>query len=87
MYTTSNHTMAITALKWCGDGQLVSAARDCSINVWDAADGKLVRSLKGHGHWVNTLALSTECVLRTGPYDHHGHAPKGAEPAKQVRQA
>jgi hypothetical protein len=23
-----------------------------------------VRQLKGHGHWVNTLALSSECVMR-----------------------
>jgi ribosome assembly protein 4 len=23
--------------------------------------GKLIRQLKGHGHWVNTLALSSEC--------------------------
>ena len=24
--------------------------------------------LKGHGHWVNTLALNTDHVLRSGPY-------------------
>ena len=46
--------------------------------------GKLVRSLKGHGHWVNTLALSTEHVLRTGAFDHTGKAPADPEAAKQV---
>ena len=30
--------------------------------------------LKGHGHWVNTLALNTDYVIRSGPYSH--------EPAK-----
>lgn len=37
---------------------------------------------KGHGHWVNTLALSSEHVLRTGAYDHNGKAPKALEEAK-----
>ena len=26
--------------------------------------------LKGHAHWVNCLALSTDYVLRTGCFDH-----------------
>ena len=30
----------------------------------------MVQELKGHAHWVNTLALSSEYVLRTGCYDH-----------------
>lgn len=52
------------------------------ISAWDATDGKLVRVFKGHGHWVNTLALSSEHVLRTGAYDHNGKAPKALEEAK-----
>ena len=39
----SNHTQAITQVKWGGDGLIYSAARDCSINVWAAADGRMVR--------------------------------------------
>ncbi|CAL1284448.1 unnamed protein product [Larinioides sclopetarius] len=31
--------------------------------------GALCRTLKGHGHWVNTIALNTDYVMRTGPYD------------------
>ena len=44
-----------------------------------------MRSLKGHGHWVNTLALSAEFALRTGAFDHTGAAP--AEPAAAQAQA
>ena len=40
------------------------------------------KSLKGHGHWVNTLALSTEAALRTGAFDHTGSAPAEPEEAK-----
>ena len=39
----SSHTQAVMAVKWGGDGLIYSAARDCAINVWAAADGKLVR--------------------------------------------
>lgn len=31
--------------------------------------GVLCRTLQGHGHWVNTLALSTDYAIRTGAYD------------------
>ena len=64
----------VTAVKWGGEGLIYSASRDCSISAWDSVDGKLVRTFKGHAHWVNCLALSTEYVLRTGPFDHTGIA-------------
>ncbi|KAK9812657.1 hypothetical protein WJX72_001417 [[Myrmecia] bisecta] len=86
LFSMSNHTMAISCVKWGGDGLIFSSSRDCTINVWDAKDGKMVRSLKGHGHWVNTLALSAEYVLRTGPFDHYGQAPADPEEAKQAAQ-
>jgi hypothetical protein len=25
--------------------------------------------LQGHGHWVNTLALSSDYIIRTGAFD------------------
>ena len=31
--------------------------------------GVLCRTLQGHGHWVNILALSTDYVMRTGAFD------------------
>lgn len=75
LFTMSSHTAAVTAVAWGGEGLLYSAARDCSINVWSAEDGRLVRALKGHGHWVNTMSLSTGYALRTGAFDHTGEAP------------
>jgi hypothetical protein len=75
----------ITQVKWGGEGLIYSASRDCSINVWDADGGKLVRTLKGHAHWVNTLALSSEYALRTGAHDHRGSAPADVDEARAVR--
>lgn len=41
--------------------------------------------LQGHGHWVNSLALSTEYVLRTGAFDHTGKHYSSPEEVKKVR--
>lgn len=84
-YTMSSHTMVVTCVRWGGEGLVYSASRDCCINVWSADEGKLVRTLKGHAHWVNTLALSTEAVLRAGAHDHTGRAPADPQEAMQVR--
>ena len=29
----------------------------------------LCRSLEGHGHWVNTMCLNTDYVIRTGAFE------------------
>ncbi|KAI8909106.1 quinon protein alcohol dehydrogenase-like superfamily [Gorgonomyces haynaldii] len=68
--TLAQHTAPIMCVKWGGDGKVYTASRDKSIKVWDPDTGKIVRSLDGHAHWVNHLALSTDFVLRTGPFDH-----------------
>ncbi|QQP38329.1 hypothetical protein FKW44_018876, partial [Caligus rogercresseyi] len=65
----TSHTQNVTCLKWGGSGLLYSASQDRTIKVWRASDGVLCRTLQGHGHWVNVLALNTDYVLRTGAYD------------------
>jgi len=67
-----NHTKSITCIKWGGEGLIYTASQDTTIKVWDERDGKLVRVLKSHAHWVNTLSLNTDYVLRTGSFDHTG---------------
>ena len=56
----------------------------CHVTLYVLQDGHLVRTLKGHGHWVNTLALSSEQALRTGAFDHQGHSPTSPAEAKQA---
>ena len=41
----------------------------CTCVVVRCDQGVLCRTLQGHAHWVNTLALSTDYVMRTGAFD------------------
>lgn len=63
----SGHTKSVTCVKWGGSGLIYSASQDRTVKVWRAQDGVLCRTLEGHAHWVNTLALNVDYVLRTGP--------------------
>ncbi|XP_010131275.1 PREDICTED: notchless protein homolog 1, partial [Buceros rhinoceros silvestris] len=65
----TSHTQSVTCVKWGGDGLLYSSSQDRTIKVWRSQDGVLCRTLQGHAHWVNTMALSTDYVLRTGAFE------------------
>ncbi|KAB1224851.1 hypothetical protein CJ030_MR1G013947 [Morella rubra] len=80
----SGHTLAVTCVKWGGDGVIYTGSQDCTIKVWETTQGKLIKELKGHGHWINSLALSTEYVLRTGAFDHTGKKYSSPEEMKRV---
>jgi hypothetical protein len=41
--------------------------------------GRPLFTLKDHAHWVTTLTLNTDFVLRTGPYDYTGKKPSSDE--------
>jgi ribosome assembly protein 4 len=72
--TVSGHTDSVECVKWGGSGLLYSCSRDRTIKVW-AIDGhgrsqqKLVRTLSGHAHRINSLALNCDYVCRTGFYE------------------
>lgn len=67
----SGHSDSVECVKWGGSGIIYTCSRDRTIMVWEI-DGhgksaqKLIRTLTGHAHRINTLALSCDYVLRTG---------------------
>ncbi|KAB0801679.1 hypothetical protein PPYR_03865 [Photinus pyralis] len=65
----SGHTKSVTVVKWGGSGLLYTASQDRTVRVWRTSDGVLCRVLEGHAHWVNTLALSSDYILKIGPFD------------------
>eukprot|EP00124_Ichthyophonus_hoferi_P003903 Ihof_evm1s377 gene=Ihof_evmTU1s377 len=80
----SLHIQSVTSVIWGGQGLIYSASQDRTIKVWRADDGVLCRSLDGHAHWVNCMALNTDYVLRTGAFDYRGIAPTNEIEAKDT---
>ncbi|RHZ33228.1 hypothetical protein DYB31_006961 [Aphanomyces astaci] len=87
---TGRQVASLSCLKWGGEGLLYSASRDRTIKVWAVEGdqvGKLVRTLVGHAHRINTLALNVDYVCRTGPYDHTFKTFDTREEMQQAAQA
>ena len=63
LVSLGNHLACVTKVLWGGHNYLYSSSEDRTIKVW-TNDGKLYRNLTQHGHWVNTLAVHTDYVLR-----------------------
>lgn len=74
-FSVSGHNDSIECLRWGGQGEglLFSGSRDRSICVWAVnptrESAKHIRTLSGHGHRVNALALNTDSLCRTGAFD------------------
>jgi ribosome assembly protein 4 len=64
----ASHTACVTKVLWGGQDYIYSSSEDRTVKVW-SREGRLIRELNGHGHWVNTMALHTDFALRTGCYD------------------
>ncbi|EED79719.1 predicted protein [Postia placenta Mad-698-R] len=91
-YALGGHTASVNIVRWGGGGLdgkgvLYTASSDRTIRVWDANGGRLLHTLKDHAHWVTTLTLNTDFVLRTGPYDHTGKKPASDSEAQSLALA
>ncbi|VDC03307.1 unnamed protein product [Peniophora sp. CBMAI 1063] len=88
-YTLGGHTASVNVVRWGGGGLngkgvLYTASSDRTVRVWDANSGRQLHALQDHAHWVTTLALNTDFVLRTGPFDHTGKRPSSDEEAQEA---
>ncbi|KAF7983667.1 hypothetical protein HWV62_19561 [Athelia sp. TMB] len=87
-FTLGGHTASVNVVKWGGSGSgvLYTGSSDRTVRVWSTQDGKCLYTLKDHAHWVTTLALNTDFVLRTGPFDHTNKKPVSDAEAQQLAQ-
>lgn len=87
--TISGHLDSVECVKWGGAGLLYTCSRDRTIKVW-AIDGsgrsmhKLVRTLSGHAHRINSLALNCDYLSRVGDFEIGRAASKTPQEAQQL---
>ncbi|KAG8800432.1 hypothetical protein FRC17_006878 [Serendipita sp. 399] len=88
-YTLGGHTASVNLVRWGGaipSGVLYTASSDRTVRIWEAEKVReafpFKQSPTDHAHWVTTLTLNTDFVLRTGPYDHTGKQPSSDEEAR-----
>jgi ribosome assembly protein 4 len=91
-YTLGGHSASVNVVKWGGGGLeckglLYTASSDRTVRIWDPATGKAIHTLKDHAHWVTTLTLNTDFVLRTGPFDHTNKRASSDDEAQQLALA
>ncbi|KZO94994.1 WD-repeat protein [Calocera viscosa TUFC12733] len=84
-YILGGHTASVNVVRWggTGKGRLYTASSDRSVRIWDAERGQCIWTLSDHAHWVTTLTLNTDFVLRTGPFDHTNQMPKSDAEARE----
>ncbi|CAO1621653.1 unnamed protein product [Parajaminaea phylloscopi] len=74
-FTLAGHSSSVNLVRWGGEsgedggGVLYTAANDRTVKIWNGSNGRLIRTLDAHAHWVNTMALSTDFILRNGAFD------------------
>lgn len=68
-FVLAGHLQSVTCVKWSGDGAIYSSSQDRTIKVWQPSSGQLMKTLQAHGHWVNSLALNSDYVMRIGAFD------------------
>ena len=62
------HDHSVTKSIWSGLNYIYTASQDKTIKIW-TEKGECLGVLTGHGHWINTLSINTEHILKNGCYN------------------
>jgi len=58
----------VTDIAWAGNNTLFSSGRDGTVVVFDVPKNCVKDIQRRHKHWVNSLALNSAHVIRSGPF-------------------
>ena len=78
----SGHGDSVTCIRWCGSGILYSGSHDRTVRSWDTKTGSMLQQFNGHAHWINSLTMSTDYLLRTGFFE-----PAAAEKCRDYSES
>jgi WD40 repeat protein len=73
IWQSRGHNNGVQSVAFSPDGkQIVSGSHDCTMCLWDAASGQLIRSpLKGHSNSVTSVAFSPDGKQIVSGSDDH----------------
>lgn len=54
---------------WSGGNVIITGGQDRTVKLWSGDEGRLLKTLTEHAHWVNNINLSSEWLLRSGAFD------------------
>lgn len=77
-----NHSKCVTKVLWTGGNEIISCSEDQKISVYDNK-GNFLKGMRNHSHWVNTMSLSTEHVLKRGCFDPENKVIVGEHGSKK----
>lgn len=64
MNVLQGHKHGLNDMSWRGDGKgFCTASNDCSIGIWDAETGAMVRRLREHADPVSSVRYGTQQTL------------------------
>ena len=62
------HEQSITKCIWSGENNIFTCSEDQTVKIFNEKFDH-IKTLIGHSHWINTMAINTEFILRTGCFD------------------
>lgn len=78
------HDQAVTKAIWGGEGLIYTCSQDKTVKIFDE-QFNYIKTLTGHAHWINTMAINTELLLRTGCYDYNNCRKNIYEYAEEIK--
>ena len=68
------HPESITKTIWSGENVIYTCSEDQTVKIFDENLCNL-ETFKGHSHWINSMCINTEFVIRTGCFDYDNLTP------------